>query len=106
VTFESGTTSSQIRSGTRADGTHAYYFTINDDASTPYSHEVRFHGVNNCAGKQATALADDVTDWGDPITGIGYAFADRTVTLDAACNTSTVETWAPRGHRVYRVAIQ
>ena len=92
VTFESGETTGQIRWGTRKDATHAYYLTENDSGSTTYSHVVRFWGISNCANKVLTV-------WEAGLTGT------RTVTLNASCVTTTLETWAPRRWRLYRAAV-
>lgn len=97
--FESGTTfQGTIKSGARADSLFAYFFTENDTDST-YSHVVRFRGVSNCLGKVVSVLNETTISTSPPV------FQDRTVTLDASCNTTTQEAWQPRRYHIYRVPL-
>jgi len=99
VWFESGTTTGQIKSGTRSDGVNAYFFTENDSGSADYTHVVRFHGINNCAGKTVVALDDSVT------SNSPYIFVDRTFQLDAFCQSVAPEGWSPYRYHIYQVPI-
>jgi len=92
VTFESGTTTGQIRWGTRKDATHAYYLTLNDHDSTAYNHVVRFHGINNCTNKAVTVYEAGTS-------------ATRTVTLNSSCVTTTSEGWSARRWKIYKVPV-
>lgn len=100
IWFESGAgANGVIKSGTRKDAAFAYYFTENDNSTTAYTHNVRFHGISNCLGKTVTAMNDTI------VSNSPYAYADRTFTLDQYCQTTVPETWSAYRWKIYRVAI-